>query len=193
MTLKRTTVLALTFLITGTLFLPVLWAETPGSGPPSTVRQLEDELTGIERELTGLEREIDELLEDLIDPKITSLSIFFSSQNIRGQVPVSIQVRLEDKLLASKDLDETDRLVLIRGGAIEIYSGIAEPVSHNLGVECFLTSGDGSGEVTSTGQTVFKFDTRRSAANFLEITLNQDPEKKPASFKVSARHWSREP
>ena len=193
MMLRRTIIVAITILIAGTFSLPALRAETAGSGAPVPIRELEDELTGIEQELTGLEKEIDALLEDLVDPKITSLSVFFSSQNIHGQVPVSLQIRMESEFLASRDFDETDRLVLIRGGAIEVYSGIAEPVSHNLSVECFLTSSDAPGQIIRTGKTVFRFEARRSVANFLEITLGQDPEKKPASYKLNARHWSREP
>ena len=192
MRLKITTVLAVIFLISGTIALATVQAET-GNTRTVPVRELENELTGIEQELTGLEKEIDALLEDLVDPKITSLSIFFSSQNIRGQVPASIQIQLDGELLTSREFAETDRLVLVRGGAIEVYSGIAEPVSHNLAVECFLSSGELQDGITSTGKAIFKFEARRAAANFLEIALTEDSAKKAATYKLSARHWSKEP
>jgi len=192
MRLKITTVLAIIILISGTIALATVQAET-GNTSTVPVKELEDELTGIEKELTGLEKEIDALLEDLVDPKITSLSIFFSSQNIRGQVPASIQIQLDGELLTTREFAEIDRLVLVRGGAIEIYSGIAEPVSHNLAVECFLSSGEPQGGITSTGKAIFKFEARRATANFLEITLTEDSAKKAATYKLSARHWSKEP
>jgi len=192
MRLKITTVLAVIFLISGTIALDTVQAET-STTRTVPVRELEDELTGIEQELTGLEKEIDALLEDLVDPKITSLSIFFSSQNIRGQVPASIHIQLDGELLTTREFAETDRLVLIRGGAIEVYSGIAEPVSHNLAVECFLSSGEPQDGITSTGKAIFKFEARRAAANFLEIALTEDSAKKAATYKLNARHWSKEP
>lgn len=189
---KVTNVLGIVILTSGIIFLPVLRAETV-STRPVPVNELEDELTGIEQELTGLEKEIDTLLEDLVDPKITSLSVFFSALNIRGQVPVSIQIRMDGELLTSREFAETDRLVLVRGGAIEVYSGIAEPVSHNLSVECFLSSGEPQGQIVSTGKSVFKFKARRAVANFLEVTLGTDPAKKTIAYDLSARHWTREP
>lgn len=192
MRLKAVAVLAITILISGAIALPIVQAETADSGTVP-VSELEDELTGIEKELTGLEKEIDALLEDLVDPRITSLSVFFSSRNIRGQVPASIQIQLDGELLTTREFTETDRLILVRGGAIEVYSGIAEPVSHNLTVECFLTSGGPQGVIMSTGKTTFKFEARRTMANFLEIALTEDPAKKAATYKLSARHWSKEP
>ena len=192
MRLITTTILAIIILLSGTLALTTVQAETSNSRTVP-VRELEDELTGIEQELTSLEKEIDDLLEDLVDPKITSLSVFFSSQNIRGQVPASIQIKLDGELLTTREFAETDRLVLVRGGALEVYSGIAEPVSHSLTVECFLSSGEPQSGITSTGKAIFKFEARRAMANFLEIALTEDLAKKAATYKLSARHWSREP
>jgi len=192
MRLKITTALAILLLISGIFAQGAAQAET-GKSPGTSVSGLEDELTGIEQELTGLEKEIDVLLEDLVDPKITSLSVFFSSQNIRGQVPASVQIQMDGELLTVREFTETDRLVLIRGGAIEVYSGIAEPVSHNLSVECFLSSGEPQVGITSTGKAIFKFEARRAMANFLEITLSQDPANKATTYKLGARHWSKEP
>jgi hypothetical protein len=188
----RATVLVITILVTGTTSLTAALAET-GNSRSVTVSELEDELTDIEKELNSVEKEIDTLLEDLVDPRITSLSIFFSFQNIPGQVPVSIHIQLDDELLTTREFPETDRLILIRGGAIEVYSGIAEPVSQNLTVECFLTSGESQTGITSTGKALFRFEARRATANFLEITLTEDPLKKPTIYKLSARHWSKEP
>ena len=189
---RITTTLAIILLMSGIIAPAAAQAETTTS-PAVPVSELEDELTDIEQELTGMEKEIDILLEDLVDPKLTSLSVFFSSQGISEMVPASVQIQLDGELLTSREFVETDRLVLIRGGAIEVFSGIAEPVPHNLGVECFLSSGEPQGGITSTGKAIFKFEARRAMANFLEITLSQDPAKKPTTFKLDARHWSREP
>ena len=150
MRIKIITLVFTMFLTAGITFL---WAPRAEAVDPEVapVSELEDELTAIERELTDLEKEIDVLLEDLVDPRITSLSIFFAARDIRGRVPVSLQVHLDGKLLTARQLTENDRLVLVRGGAIEIHSGTAEPVSQNLSVECILSSSEPPDKVSSTG------------------------------------------
>ena len=133
------------------------------------------------------------MLEDLVDPKLTSLSIFFASQQLKGKVPASLVLKLDGDPLASVKFEETDRLVLVRGGALEVHSGIVDPASHTFTVECILISSTPGQESVSTGKTSFKFDARRAAANFLEITLSEDLTKKPAGFRMNARSWSKEP
>jgi len=189
---RTVTALAIMILVSGLMLLGTVRVR---AADPSTVpiSELEDELTDIEQELTGLERQIDALLEDLVDPKITSLSVFFSSQSIRGHVPASIQVQLDDQLLTNRKFDETDRLLLVRGGALEVYSGVTDPAFHDLTVECFLTSEAPQGGIISSGKATFKFEARRAVANFLEITLAEDPAKKADPYKLSARNWSKEP
>lgn len=189
---KTITFLAAMLLIPGTVMLTGLNARAAEPGTVN-VGDLENELTAIEKELTDLEKEIDTLLEDLVDPKLTSLAVFFESQSIRGQVPLSLQIQLDGKLLTTREFGETDRLVLIRGGAIEVYSGIAEPVAHNISVECILSSGQPEGGVISSGKSTFRFEAVRARSNFLEIGLSSDPTSKTPVYKLSARHWSREP
>jgi len=192
MRLKIFTVIITIFLTSGTIFLGVPPA---GAVDPQTVpvSELEDELTAIEKELTDLEKEIDVLLEDLVDPRITSLSVFFAAQNIRGQVPVLLQVQLDGAPLTSREITEADRLVLVRGGAIEVHSGITEPVSQNLAVECILSSKELPEGVSSTGKEIFKFEPVRARANFIEITLSEEFINKTPVLKLGARHWSKEP
>lgn len=173
----------------GFLTAPVR-AQEPG---PEKINELENELTDIELLLTTLEKEVDTLLADLVDPRITTLSVFFSTRDIRGQGPVSIQVLLDDEMIATRKFDDTDRLVLGRGGTIEVYSGTAEPVPHKLTVECFIAPSEPAGQVITTGKAVYKFETKRSVTNFLEIALAEDSEKKVNTYTLSARHWTKEP
>ena len=161
--------------------------------PPVPIEELEDELTDIEKELTDLEKKIDTMLEDLVDPKLTSLSIFFASQQLKGKVPASLLLKLDGDPLATVKFEETDRLVLVRGGALEVHSGIVDPVSHTFTVECILVSSTPGQESVSTGKTSFKFEAHRASANFLEITLSEDLTKKAAGFRMNARSWSKEP
>ena len=191
MRLKIVTAIFTMFITPGIIFL---WAPRAVAADPqiAPVSELENELTAIERELTDLEKEIDVLLEDLVDPKVTSLSVFFSAGNVRGRVPVSLQVQLDGALLATRELTQDDRLILVRGGAIKIHSGMAEPVAQNLAVECILSSSEPAGKVTSTGEAVFRFEPVRARENFIEITLSEDLSNKTSGLKLNARYWSKE-
>ncbi len=160
---------------------------------PVPVEEIEGELQTIEKELTDLEKKVDSMLEDLVDPKVSTLSVFFLSQGIRGQVPVSVQLEMDGERLSTKKFDDTDRLILIRGGALEIYSGISEPGERTVTVECFLSSGGQTGELASTGKSTFQLESRKAVSNFLEITLAEDPGRKSGNYLLTARHWYKEP
>lgn len=160
---------------------------------PKSFNELESELSEIERELSGLEREVDSLLEDLVDPRVTSLSIFFTSQELRGQVPVSLEIVLDGERLVSRQFDETARLVLMRGGSVEVYSGVAEPGERSLQAECFLSAQSPQTGLVSAARTTFRLEIMRAMANYLEISLDNDPARKTVPFRLGARHWSREP
>lgn len=179
--------------VTVILMLPAAALADAAAPTTSNVNELEKELTAIESELSGLEEEIDILLEDLVDPRITSFAIFFASQEIPGQVPAFLEIHLDGELLTSLRFSETDRLVLIRGGAIEVYSGITDPVRHDIVVECTLTSREAQNGLSSTGKSTFRFDAIRARANYLEISLIRDEETKPPSIKLSSRFWYKEP
>ena len=186
--------LAILILFTGAV-LPGHAADAgkPQASSPVPIEELESELTDIEKELTDLEKQIDTMLEDLVDPKLTSVSVFFASQQLKGKVPASLLLTLDGDPLASIKFEETDRLVLIRGGALEVHSGIIDPGSHTLSVESILVSSAPGQENISTGKTSFKFEARRAAANFLEIALSEDLIRKPAGYQMNARSWSKEP
>jgi len=157
------------------------------------IDDLEKELSSIESKVLELELNIDNMLESLVDPKITSISIFFSSGQITGRVPISVDMHIDGKKISSRTFSEIDRLVLLRGGTIEVYGGIIEPKSHTLAISCLLSSTDKSDFEQSTGKGTFKFEPRRASANFFEISLTEKSSRKGDQIKLNARHWSREP
>ena len=190
--MKRRTAFALAALIF--FSFPVLYPEMAWSDEDIVpIEKLEGELSSIEGELAELEKKIGGMLEDLVDPKITSVSIFFSSGQITGRVPASIELKLDGKTLAARTFSETDRLVLVRGGTIEVFGGIIDPVDPTLLVSCLLSSTDDAKYKSTSAKGAFKFLPRRATANFLEIGLEAGADKKSQELKLGARHWSKEP
>ncbi len=167
----------------------------PGYGADSgqqSVGELEEELSLIENELNTLENRVDKLMEDLIDPKITSISLYFSSKTADVGIPLSLEIRMDDRPLVTRELSETDRLVLIRGGAIEIYSGVTEPMEHTIDLRCLVQTTGDSRQI-GTARAVFKFEPHRASANFIEITLSKGQDRKTEPYSLTAKHWSKEP
>ena len=160
--------------------------------PAPSMDQLEEELSLIEEEIISLEKKVDRLLEDLVDPKVTSMAIFFSSANLVGGIPVALELKLDDLPLVTRELSETDRLVLLRGGAVEVFSGMIDPEPQNLSVRCHLASDLDTSLEERSAQSIFKISPQRSSANFIEVSLSAGRDKKEKEFELSARHWSKE-
>ena len=156
--------------------------------------ELERELTEIEGNLTELEEKVEHLLEDFINPRISSIVLFFSSEEQSELVPITLEVRLDENPLITKDLSETDRLVLAKGGAIEIFSGTIEPVSHTLTVSYFLSDSQSRQSLDlNTRKKIFKIVPKRASTNYVEISLSKSKDTRKPSPILNARHWYKEP
>ncbi|UCF30629.1 MAG: hypothetical protein JSV26_11350 [bacterium] len=182
-----------------TLFLLIIVAVYSLSGTvcradadSESLDALEEELTEIEQELVTLEQKVDGLLEDLIDPKVTSFSIFFSQADHRESTPLSLEFRVDGQLLAARQLSEADRLVLLKGGALEIYSGVIEPGTHNITVQGLMRSNAAADPAGQSIKAVFKFEPRRASSNFVEIILSTKDMNRGASYILSAKYWAKE-
>ena len=183
-------------LLTAIFFLIVFAAPTVSFGAETgkgSISGLETELSQIEQRLNTIEKKVNSLLEDLVDPKITSVSLFFSSSGRIQAIPLSLEIRMDDHPLVTRQLSEADRFLLIRGGSLEIYSGIMEPGPHNLDVRCQIQTEVKPSLKVETLSAVFKFEPRRASANFMEINLfRTGREKMGKSFDLTARYWSKE-
>ncbi len=188
-TLKPSLIL-ISLIIAGTVlsFLPVCLADAE----PEPLEQLEQELTEIEEELILIEKRVDSLLEDLIDPKITSFSLFFSQTDYTESTPLSVEFHLDGKLLAARQLSENDRLILLKGGALEVYSGIIEPGAHNIAVRGIMRASANASTEGHPPKATFKFEPRRASANFIEVILSYMKKDEDSGYHFSAKYWSKE-
>ncbi len=86
-------------LLTAIFFLIVFAAPTVSFGAETgkgSISGLETELSQIEQRLNTIEKKVNSLLEDLVDPKITSVSLFFSSSGRIQAIPLSLEIRMDD-------------------------------------------------------------------------------------------------
>ncbi len=180
--------------ICGCLFpfpLPAADAPARPEGSP-TIKELETELTGIEKELAVLQQKVDLLLQDLIDPRITSVAVFFTSESVRDRVPRALEVLLNGRPLASREFSETDRLVLLKGGSLEIHTGIIDARSQTLTFRCTVGGGKPGETGGEMAASTFALDPVRSTRNFVEVSLSRGADPKVAPFVLTAKTWARE-
>jgi hypothetical protein len=187
------TKMAVCILIILTFSIPCTTQSFGADSAQQPIVELEEELSLIENELNVLEERVDSLMEDLVDPKITSFSLFFSSKTAEVGIPLSLEVRMNNLPLVTRELSEIDRLVLVRGGAIEVYSGVTEPMEHTIDMRCFIQDNTGRSDEVGSAKAVFKFEPHRASANFIEITLSTGQDRKKELYSLTAKHWSKEP
>ncbi|GBE15402.1 MAG TPA: hypothetical protein ENH32_08475 [Proteobacteria bacterium] len=183
-------------IITAVFFLVIFTAPSVSFGGETgkgSISGLETELSHIEQELNTLDKRVNSLLEDLVDPKITSASLFFSTGGQIEAIPLSLEIRMDDHPLVTRQLSEADRLLLIKGGSLEIFSDIMEPGPHNLAARCQIQTAEKPSLKVEVVSAVFRFEPRRASANFMEISLSRANRGKTGnSFDLKAKHWSRE-
>jgi hypothetical protein len=172
--------------------LPAL-AETPAdasskAGP--TVKELENELAGIEKELSVLQQKVDLLLQDLVDPRLTTVSVFFATEPLKDRVPLALEVLLNGRPLVTRQFSETDRLILAKGGSLEIHTGIVDARQQSMTFRCTVSAVPGQpGDMAAS---TFGLDPVRATKNFVEVELARGADPKIAPFVLTAKTWSRE-
>ncbi len=158
--------------------------------PAPTLKELEGELTGIEKELTALQQKVDVLLQDLVDPRITTISVFFTAES-KERLPLVLEVLLNGRPLATREFSETDRLVLLKGGSLEIHTGIVDPRPQTLTLRATVASrpGEAGGDMVAAS---FSVEPVRAAQNFVEVTVAKGPDPKTQPLALTAKTWTRD-
>jgi hypothetical protein len=188
--LSTTLAIAIAFAGAGLCPFPARAADSPAAVP--TIKELEAELTGIERELSALQQKVDVLLQDLVDPRITSVAVFFTSESVKDRAPLALEVLLNGRPLATRDFSETDRLVLIKGGSMEIHTGIIDARSQTLTFRCTVGTGRPGETGNEMAASTFALDPVRATRNYVEVSLSRGADPKVASFVLTAKTWARE-
>lgn len=161
--------------------IAVLLALGPGTAcasgavaaPDTTpLTHFDDELQTLHKELLELNRDLVRAEEDLLFPPDTRLTVFVSLDTGLEFVPGSVQLKLDNVLVASEVYGPDERRALQRGGAQRLYVGSLRSGAHSLSL--FFAGTGADGQAYRRGTTV-KIDKARGA-RILEFRI-RDPER----------------
>ncbi|MEY4764715.1 MAG: hypothetical protein RI907_1388 [Pseudomonadota bacterium] len=163
------------------LAAPAQAAEAPAS--PATVAPaapLDDRVQDLKRDVIQLNRDLLVLEEELLFPASTQVAVFVSVDVGKLFALDTLQIRLDDKVVANYLYTARELAALQRGGVQRVYLGNLKVGEHEL-VAAF--TGVGPHERDYKRATSVKFD-KGTEAKYIELRIEDTTAKLQPEFKV---------
>lgn len=141
---------------------------------------MDNQVQDLKKEILDLNRDLFVLEEELLFPANTQFTVFLSMD--KGQLfnLDSVQIRLNDKIVANHLYTEQELSALLRGGVQRVYMGNLASGRHEL-IAYFNGTGP-KGRDYRRGTTI-ALD-KSSAPKFVELKITDDPSKHQPKFDV---------
>ena len=181
---KFAVVLALAFAALAAL--PAAWgadAPTPpaaAASAPAGGAALDDRIQDAKSEVIKLNRDLLVLEEELLFPANTQVAVFVSMDVGKMFELDSVQVKLDDKVVADYLYTPAEVKALHRGGVQRVYLGNLKAGSHEL--VAFFTGGGPHERDYKRGTTV-KFD-KGTEPKYIELQIKDSQAKLQPEFEV---------
>jgi len=169
------------FLIAGYVLLVMSFAQAADK-PASSQRALDNQIQDLKQQVLELNRDLFMLEEDLLFPANTQFSVFLSMD--AGQLfdLDSVQLKIDDKVVANHLYTEREINALRRGGVQRLYIGNIASGKHEL--VAFFTGQGPSKRDYRRGTTVTIEKTTDPQYVELKITDNATKEQPEFNVKV---------
>lgn len=110
------------------LFALLLWGPSVGAdeikpAPADDLRSLDDKVQTLKKEALDLSRDLIELEQSLIFPDNTQIAVFLSAEMGNLFRLDSVQLQLDDQVVANHLYTEAERNALMRGGVQRLHLG----------------------------------------------------------------------
>jgi hypothetical protein len=174
MTRLITTLLACLLFVTG----HVVHAGTDDSAAARS--KLDNEIQDLKQQVLNLNRDLFMLEEDLLFPANTQFSVFLSMDAGNLFDLDSVQLRLDDKIVANHLYTEREVRALQRGGVQRLYLGNLSSGKHEL-VAYF--TGRGPSKRDYRRGTTINID-KSAEPQFVELRISDDTRKEQPEFVV---------
>lgn len=147
---------------------------------PKKLSAMDNQVQNLKSEILELNRDLFILEEELLFPANTQFTVFLSMN--KGQLfnLDSVQIRLNDKIVANHLYTERELKALLRGGVQRVYMGNLPSGRHEL-VAYFNGTGP-KGRDFRRGTTI-ALD-KSSAPKFVELKITDDASKQQPKFDV---------
>ena len=155
-------------------------AAAASAAPPSTPAPLDSRIQDVKSEVIKLNRDLLVLEDELLFPANTQVAVFVSMDVGKLFELDSVQVKLDDKLVASYLYTPLEVQALHRGGVQRIYLGNLRTGGHEL--VAFFTGKGPHDRDYKRGATV-KFD-KDTQAKFIELRIQDSLVKLQPEFDV---------
>lgn len=155
-------------------------AETPGK---QAVQDLDQQVQKLKEDVLDLNRDLFLLEEELLFPASTQVSVFLSLDVGKFLKLNSVQVKIDDKVVANHLYTERDIKALEQGGVQRLFVGNYRSGKHEL--VAFIYGVDWRGRKIKLG-TDISFE-KKDAAKYVELKITDEVSSKRAKFAV--REW----
>ena len=147
---------------------------------PAPVKALDDRIQDIKSEVIKLNRDLLVLEEELLFPANTQVVLFVSLDVGKMFELDSVQVKIDDKLIANYLYTPLEVQALHRGGVQRLYLGNLRAGEHEI--VAFFTGGGPHSRDYKRGTTI-KF-TKDTQAKFVELRIRDSQAKLQPEFDV---------
>ncbi len=128
----RTKFLVLTILFTAIFSISLQAAEVAKSQAKSQIRELDEQVQDVKKDVLALSSELAQLEEKLLFPSNTQVAVFVSLAGSESFVLDSMQLKMDDKVVAQHLYTFKEVEALRLGGVQRIYTGNIKTGQHNL-------------------------------------------------------------
>ncbi len=153
------------------------------SPPVNDNRTLDDRVQALKKEVKALNRDLFILEEELLFPSSTQVAIFLSFDVGEFFKLDSVQVKIDDKVVANHLYTNRELGALKRGGVQRLYIGNVKAGEHEL-IATFRGPGPNNREYRRGTTMKFK---KSSAAKFMELKIVDVTKKLQPEFVV--KEW----
>jgi hypothetical protein len=163
--------------------LPAWAAETAAPAGAQDKPVLEERIRSAKEEVLQLNRDLGILEEELLYPASTQLAVFLSIDVGNFFRLDSVQLKIDDKMVASHLYTTTELDALRRGGVQRLYMGNIKSGEHQLVAEF---SGPGPNDSDYRHASTLKFN-KQEGAKFIELRILDAAKKLQPEFVI--REW----
>jgi hypothetical protein len=170
---------------------PVYAADVAESSPPKDTqpaqqpefKTLDTQVQSLKQEVLELNRDLFVLEEELLFPATTQMAVFLSLDVGKFFQLDSVQVKIDDKIVANYLYTERELAALARGGVQRIYTGNLRVGKHEL-VAFFV--GKGPHERDYRRATTVTFE-KTGDPKFIELKIVDAEQRQQPDFSV--KQW----
>lgn len=172
--------LQITLLMLGALLATSLVFANPPASDAGQQKTLNKKIESLKNEVLQLNKDLFILEEDLLFPANTQFSVFLSVDTAQLFSLDSVQVRIDDKIVANHLYTERELQALKRGGVQRLYIGNLTSGQHEL-VAYF--TGQGPSKRDFKRGTTLKID-KTTEPQFVELKIIGNTTKEQPEFSV---------